>query len=98
MGAQLLSITLGSLLVILLIDLFVQWYGKFLMRWMPNIRIRTLLVHLLWALLAVIFWNSLYQKHLPETFTLTNFLFVLFIYSVRGLVESFVRKPQKETR
>lgn len=97
MGAHLLSITLGSLLLIWFIDLFVEWYSKFLLRWMPNIKIRTLLVHLFWALLAVIFWNALYQKHLPEAFSLTYFFFVLFIYSVRGLIDSFVRKARRET-
>lgn len=96
MGAQLFSITLGTLLIIWSIDLFVGWYSKFLQRWMPNIKIRVLLLHLLWAMLAMIFWNSLYSKHLPETFSLTYFFFVLFIYSVRGLIESFVKKTGKE--
>lgn len=96
MGAQLFTITLGSLLIIWFIDLFVEWYSKYLRRFMPSKKIQSLFVNLVWALLAFIFWNALYRNHLPETFSLNYFLFVLFIYSLRGLIESFVRKAQKE--
>ncbi|MFQ5706956.1 MAG: hypothetical protein ACE5HO_05865 [bacterium] len=91
MGSKLLTITLGSLLVIWVIDLFTSWYSEFLKKWMPNIKIRVLLGQLVWAILAVSFWLTLYREHLPETFTLTYFFFVLFIYSVRGLVHALVK-------
>lgn len=91
MGAKLLSITLGSLVVIGFIDLFTFWYANFLKRWMPNIKIRILLGHLVWAILALSFWRTLYHQHFPETFTLTYFFFVLFIYSVRGLIDSLIK-------
>lgn len=91
MGTKLLSITLGTLVMIGIIDLFINWYTNFLKRWMPDLRIRMLLGQLTWALLAIGFWLSLYTNHLPETFSLTYFFFVLFIYSVRGLVESLIK-------
>ncbi|MFQ6113528.1 MAG: hypothetical protein ACE5NG_05495 [bacterium] len=91
MGTKLLTITLGSLVVIWFIDFFTVWYAKFLKRWMPNIKLRELLGQLVWAILALIFWNILYRNHLPETFSPTYFFFVLFIYSVRGLVHSLIK-------
>ncbi|MFQ5824388.1 MAG: hypothetical protein ACE5JB_10065 [bacterium] len=91
MGSKLLTITIGSLVIIWFIDLFTMWYAKFLKRWMPNIKLRVLLSQLIWAILAVSFWTTLYRNHLPETFSLTYFFFVLFIYSVRGLVESLIK-------
>ncbi len=96
MGAKLLTISLGSLVLIWFIDFFMAWYGKFLTRWMPILKIRKLLGHLVWAFLAVLFWSILYYNHLPETFTMTYFFFVLFIYSVHGLVESFVKSRSQE--
>ncbi len=98
MGAKLLTISVGSLLLIWFIDFFTVWYGKFLQRWMPNLKIRWLLRHLVWAVLAVTFWNILYRNHLPETFTMTYFFFVLFIYSVHGLVASFIKAREARSR
>ncbi len=96
MGSKLLTVTIGSLLIIWFIDIFIAWYAKFLKRWMPNIKIRILFGHLVWAILAVSFWSTLYRDHLPETFSLTYFFFVLFIYSVRGLIASFVKGRRQE--
>lgn len=91
MGAKLLTVAVGSLVVIWFIDFFTSWYAKFLKRWMPNIKIRILLGQLVWAVLAIIFWSTLYRNHLPETFSMTYFFFVLFIYSIRGLVDSLIK-------
>lgn len=91
MGLKLLTISIGSLLVIGVIDLFTVWYAEFLKRWMPHIKLRVLLGQLVWAILAVGFWSSLYHSYLPEQFTMNYLFFVLFIYSVHGLVESFIR-------
>ncbi len=92
MGSQLIAVSVGSLLIIWFIDFFTRWYAKFLQRWMPNIKIRMLLSQLVWAILAILFWRTLYKSPLPESFNFTYFFFVLFIYSIRGLVESFVRR------
>lgn len=91
MGANLLIISVGSLLIMWFIDFFTVWYASFLKRWMPHFKIRVLLGQLVWAILAVIFWNTLYQSHLPELLSPTYFFFVLFIYSVRGLVDSLIK-------
>ena len=64
---------------------------------MPNIRLRLLLGHLVWAILTVLFWNTLYKNHLPESFNLTYLIFVLFIYSIRGLLKSFITRLNQET-
>lgn len=92
MGAKLLTISIASLILILFIDFFTVWYAGFLRRWMPNNRIRVLFSQLVWAILAVIFWYTLYFNHLPEEFSSDYFFFVLFIYSVRGLISSFLKK------
>ena len=97
MGAKLLTIAVGSLLVILFIDFFTLWYAKFLKKWMPHFKIRVLLGRLVWTILAVVFWLALYRNHLPESFSLTYFFFVLFICSVRGLIESFVRGRKEKS-
>lgn len=97
MGAKLLSISAGSLVLIWSIDLFTSWYARFLERWMPNVKMRTLLGQLVWAFLAVIFWNVLYHSYLPESFSPTYFFFVLFIYSVHGLIASLIRGHRKKT-
>lgn len=97
MGAKLLTISIASLALIWFIDFFTHWYAKFLKRWMPNKEIRVLFGHLVWAVLAIIFWYTLYFKHLPETFSTDYFLFVLFIYSVRGLIESFFKKEKSQS-
>ncbi|MFQ5676946.1 MAG: hypothetical protein ACE5G1_13700 [bacterium] len=92
MGSKLLASSIASLVLILFIDFFTVWYAKFLQRWMPNEKIRVLFGQLVWAILAVTFWYTLYLKHLPETFSPDYFFFVLFIYSVRGLIKSFFEK------
>jgi len=97
LGAKLLTISASSLVLIWSIDLFTSWYARFLERWMPNDKIRTLLGQLVWALLAVIFWNVLYRNHLPESFSPTYFFFVLFIYSVHGLIASLIQGRRKKT-
>ncbi len=91
MGATLLVISVGALLMMWFIDFFTSWYARFLSRWMPYPRIRVLLGQLVWALLAVIFWYILFTRHLPDLHNPTYFFFVIFIYSVRGLVESLVK-------
>lgn len=96
MGLKLITISIGSLLVIGVIDLFTVWYAEFLKRWMPHLKLRVLLGQLVWAILAVTFWSALSHKFLPDTFTLTYMVFVLFIYSVRGLVESLIKGRNKK--
>lgn len=97
MGTNLLIISLGSLILIWSIDFFTTWYAKFLRRWMPDSRIRVLLGQLFWAILSVTFWFSLVNDDLSKLLSTTYFFFVLFIYSVRGLVHSLVRRNDKNS-
>ncbi len=91
MGVNLLIISLGSLVLIWSIDFFTAWYANFLKRWMPDSRIRVLLRQLFWAILCAGFWFSLTNHDLSELLSTRYFFFVLFIYSLRGLVDSLVR-------
>lgn len=85
-----LLITLGSLLVITFIDLFHLWYVRFLEKRMPDLLLRRRLRQLVWAMLAVSFWTALRLVATPDQHSFLTFLFVLFIYSVRGLIFSFL--------
>ncbi len=91
MGTNLLVISVGSLFLIWVIDMFTLWYAGFLKRWMPHFKLRVLLGQLVWALLAVGFWMSLAREQVFDMISPTYFFFVLFIYSVRGLVDSFIK-------
>ncbi len=73
------------------IDFFTVWYARFLKKWMPYFKIRVLLGQLVWTILAIIFWNTLYTQDFSELVSPSYFFFVMFIYSVRGLIESLVR-------
>jgi len=91
MGLKLLSITAASLIMLGFIDVFVRWYGHFLQRRIPEARTRQLFLKLVWAILACLFWANLYFRGMPQTFEFSYFLFVVFIYSVRGLIASFLK-------
>ncbi len=93
MGLKILSATMGGLVLLLTVDLFMGWYASFLGRRALPTRLIAMLSRLLWALLALLFWSSLLRAGLPETFSSSYFLFALFVYSLRGLVIAFL--PQK---
>lgn len=95
MGLKILSATLGGLVLLVIVDLFVAWYGTYLRRRALPDRLVSMLKRLLWALLALLFWSSLLHSGLPETFSTSYFLFALFVYSLRGLVIAFL--PQRRT-
>lgn len=86
MGDRLLLATIGTLLVIAVIDAFVAWYARFLERRMPDLQLRRRLRQLVWAVLAVSFWSALTHMASPDEPSFPYFLFVLFIYSLRGLI------------
>lgn len=96
MGLKLLSTVVGPLAVMGVIDFFVSWYSRFLQNRMPDARIRTMLGRFVWAMLAGLFWILLYSRGLPQTFGSSYFLFVLFIYSVHGLIAAFFKKNAKD--
>jgi hypothetical protein len=55
---------------------------------------RPLFIRLIWVILTIVFWLHLYYRKLPESFDFSHFLFVAFIYSVKGLIASFFSRPE----
>ena len=91
MGLQLLTVTLGSLIMLGFIDAFITWYKQFLDRRFPFPKVKHLLIPLSWVILAIIFWLHISLRRIPE-FDMSHFLFAAFIYSLKGLISSFVRR------
>lgn len=91
MGLRLITMTLASLIMLGFIDAFITWYKQFLDRRFPFPRIKPLLIHLSWVILAIIFWLHISFRRIPE-FDMSHFLFVAFIYSIKGLITSFMRR------
>jgi len=94
MGLRIFSITLASLLMLGFIDAFINWYGHFLNRKLPFPNMRYLFIRLMWVILCIVFWLHMVFRRLPESFDLSYFLFVAFIYSVKGLIGSFFSRPE----
>lgn len=91
MGLRLLSMTLASLLMLGFIDTFINWYRQFLDRRLPFPNMKPVLIHFIWVILAILFWLHMYYRRIPA-FDMSHFLFVAFIYSVKGLITSFFRR------
>jgi len=86
MGEKLLTATVASLVIIWAIDWFDGWYDRFLERRGLNPRLRKNFRMIQWVVLALLFWFSLVNAGLPPKFGSAFFLYVLFIYSLRGLL------------
>jgi len=93
MGLQLLTVTIGSLIMLGFIDAFINWYKQFLDRRFPFPKVRPLVIHLSWVLLAIIFWLHISFRRIPE-FDMSHFLFAAFIYSLKGLISSLFKQEQ----
>ncbi len=92
MGENLFLMLTAGVLLVSGTDLFVRWYTVYLgKRGFPPILQRHL-VQIQWVVLSLFFWNILYRNFLPEQFTLSHVLFALFIFSLRGLILSFLPK------
>ena len=91
MGLQLLTVTIGCLIMLGFIDAFINWYKQFLDRRFPFPKIKPLLIHFSWVILAIIFWLHICFRRIPE-FDMSHFLFAAFIYSLKGLITSFIRR------
>jgi len=95
MGENIFSVTLITLLMFFWIDIFRNWYIKFLKkRGVPERALR-LAIRALWIILTMLFWYTLLQRGLPEEFTFVHFAYPLFIFSLYGLLRSFIF-PKKE--
>ncbi len=92
MGDKLFVVTALTLVMFLGIDWFSRWYDRFLTNSSITTNYRTTLVKLVWAISAVIFWIALLRKAMPESFSISYFLFALFIFSLFGLIKSVYSK------
>lgn len=90
MGLRILSVTIGALVLVGVVDFFSGWYYRFLNKRPISDSLRIILCRILWAVFALTFWLALLRFGLPEQFDTTHFLFVLFIYSLRGLFVAFI--------
>jgi hypothetical protein len=95
MGLRILTVTVGALTLVGIVDFFSGWYGRFLSQRPISESLRIILRRILWVVFALTFWMALLHFGLPEQFDTTHFLFVLFIYSIRGMIVSFVISNDK---
>lgn len=91
MGLQMLTVIVASLLLVGFIDVFANWYAKYLFQRVPFVKIRLLFRRLLWVVLAILFWLNLWVRRMPESFDMSYLLFVGFVYSVKGLIHAFTK-------
>ena len=96
MGEKLLTATVASLVIIWAIDWFDGWYDRFLERRGLNPRLRKNFRMIQWVVLALLFWFSLVNAGLPPKFGSAFFLYVLFIYSLRGLLVTASSRAEGE--
>lgn len=92
MGDKLFVVTFLTLTMFLGIDWFSRWYDKFLANSIITSKYRKTIVKLVWAISATIFWVALFIKAMPESFSISYFLFALFIFSLFGLLKSVFGK------
>ncbi|MCA9734371.1 hypothetical protein KC799_19715 [candidate division KSB1 bacterium] len=94
MGKNLFTILIGSIVFLVVIDLFELWYRKFLKNYLKTPHIVRHILQVKWVVLAFLFWNGLYRYFLPEEFTMSHLLFALFVYSLRGLAAETFRRDE----
>ncbi len=94
MGEHLISTLLITLGLFIGIEFFVDWYRQFLIRRRLPDHYQRAILQIMWVLLSLILWNALYRRFMPEEFDGSHLLFALFIFSLRGMLLSFIRRPQ----
>lgn len=92
MGDYLFVMLFGALFLVVGVDIFVRWYRIFLVRRRLPVQMRKAIEQIMWVLLALLCWNLLYRKFLPDQFDTSHLLFALFIFSLRGLLVSFIEQ------
>jgi hypothetical protein len=92
MGEYLFVTLLTTLFLLTAIDIFANWYRKFLVRRKLPKYIRHFIEQAMWVLLALLCWNTLYRKFLPIEFDASHLLFTLFVFSLRGFVVSLIKQ------
>ena len=92
MGLSLITFTIGTLVILFFTDVYFNWYDKFLNRVLPTQNMRLLMVKLMWVVLCLFFWLQFLVRRIPDNFDISYLLFAGFIYSIKGLILSFIRK------
>lgn len=97
MGLNLLLFTFGSLILLVFVDVFESWYSQFLKRIFPRATMQYLLLKLMWVILCIFFWLHFVIRRIPDQFDVSYLIFVGFIYSIKGLIGSFLPRKTKGT-
>jgi len=92
MGEHLFIVTLITLFMFFWIDIFRSWYIKFLTRRGVSEKIIINLMRILWLILTAVFWYTLLHRGMPKEFGITHFSYTLFIFSLYGLLQAFLRR------
>ncbi len=92
MGTFLFIATVFVLFIMLGADFFSQWYRRFLLKRGFAANITKSIMHVLWIVLAIIFWFGLLNHGLPKIFDSSYVLYALFTFSIYGLLKSFKSK------
>jgi len=91
LGAKILSTTLYSVLMVGVIDIFLEWYRGFLVKRGVSGHFIQLLRRLTFVILAFLFWRSMVDQLSVSEFASTHFYFAVFIYCFYRLISSFFR-------
>ena len=97
MGKHLFVVALISLFMLLWIDVFKRWYGRFLARRGMSLKNINTMMRIFWVILAMIFWYTLLHRGMPTEFSITHFAFTLFVYAFYNLIASFFRRSAAST-
>jgi len=92
MGDKLFVVTALTLFMFLGIDWFSRWYDNFLTNSVVSSKYRKTLLKMVWAISATCFWIALFKKAMPDSFSISYFLFALFIFSLFGLIRSVLTR------
>lgn len=95
MGAKILSTTLFSLLMVGVVDIFLEWYKTFLQKRGVDAKIILLLQRVTFVILAFLFWRSLVSQQETGEFASTHFFFALFIYCFYRLISTFFKRRKE---
>jgi len=91
-GEHLFTVLLLTLFMFFWLDVFWNWYEKFLARFGFTLPLIKLFKRIFWLLMTIIFWFTLLHRGFPKEFTITHFAFALFILCLYNAIKSFFKK------
>lgn len=95
MGENILTITLISIFLAGVIDIFTAWYLKFLKKRKINADLAQFIIRSTFVILAFLFWRAFIHNIDSKTLSSTHFFFALFVYCMIRLIASFYKKDVK---